>query len=320
MLNTRTDEISLVKYVVICTFILTLIDLVNVSGALAQWPTYGGYFFGSSPYSFNTFYRNSSALYPATGSGSRSLESYGNYVTAGIYGQSISIPSYVNLSPSISFSFPGGLYGGSNGGLFAGVTNYNTFSPSSISSPFTPSYITPLSVGPWPTTSSPWQGVTITPNNSWTGLSTILPMVSNLPVGYEAAPAPQKLSGEWESLMSDDLDGNPISGELNIDRSNSQKILNMSDSSLPLGEGTLTQFTYTPTQGKAPISFKAQFDSGYIVTFSGTSDNFLHPLNAPIPYGDPGFHFNIEGEYVIKDSGNQTIDKGKFTINYKGWQ
>jgi len=45
MLNNRVESVRLLKYLIICTFILTLISLITSSKALAQWPPYSSYGF-----------------------------------------------------------------------------------------------------------------------------------------------------------------------------------------------------------------------------------------------------------------------------------
>ncbi len=193
------------------------------------------------------------------------------------------------------------------GGLFAGPTGYNPFSsgiPSSFSS------------NPYGTYSYPGSGIN---SSSWQWSPSFTPYPFTPPTvipvynpyqtnsnqnQVQVRSAPEFFRGEWESdEITDDK------GDLTLDRD--EETLEIQDSSLSLGEGDLLSFTYTTTFGKAPISFKAEFDSGYTVRFTGTADNQRLMYTA-----GPFEYFEIKGEYVIKDDSNQTVDSGKFSLMY----
>jgi len=306
MLNNRTDKIRLLNYLIIGIFILIFVGLITTSRSLAQWPPYNDYGSFSDSF-FNPTFSLSNLPYTNsfTSSSFPSFEFRGseNYGTDVIYGNS----QYNNSSLSPSYNY-------SNG------RGYDFFSPSPNFS-FEPNpypYMTSLSLGPW-ASPSPWQGVTVTANNSWsgnwwTGLPTVIP-IPRTP-SPAPSPAPKNINGEWQSRQLTDEDGDKIKGDLKMNRKDSsQKILKMLDSSLPLGEGSLTKFNYTPKYGEAQISFKAEFDSDYIAEFNGIADNHLLGLGI-MGYGGISEYFIVEGEYVIKDSGGQGVDKGTFSLQY----
>ncbi|MGA1796262.1 MAG: hypothetical protein ACMUIL_10425 [bacterium] len=118
-------------------------------------------------------------------------------------------------------------------------------------------------------------------------------------------------TGKWESQELTDAEGNKLTGSIEYNRSDG--ILKMTDSSLPLGEGFLTAFQYTPTNGSAPISFKAGFDSAYTAVFTGTAKNSMAVSShkyAPLPLD----YFVVEGNYVVRDSSGQVADTGEFNM------
>lgn len=118
-------------------------------------------------------------------------------------------------------------------------------------------------------------------------------------------------TGKWESGELTDEEGNKVKGSVEYNRSDG--ILKMTGSSLPLGEGFLTAFQYIPTNGSAPISFKAGFDSGYTTVFTGTAKNSMAvSINkyAPLPLD----YFVVKGEYVIRDNSGQVADRGEFNM------
>jgi len=134
---------------------------------------------------------------------------------------------------------------------------------------------------------------------------------------YPQRPEPEPIditsdTGKWESQELTDEEGNKLKGEVEYNRSDDT--LKMSGSSLPLGEGYLTEFRYTPRNGSAPISFKAVFDSGYTAEFTGTAKNTMASSSISIykdVFIDP---FVVEGNYVVKDSSGQIADRGIFNM------
>lgn len=130
---------------------------------------------------------------------------------------------------------------------------------------------------------------------------------------YIPAEAPMVMAGEWRSQQLTDGTGRKMQGTLSIDRDENHEILKMLNSSLPLGEGSLIEFIYTPTNGEASISFRVGFDSNYSVEFTGTADNHLCPKNCLC--GIAGY-FTVEGQYVVKSSEGQIADKGTFDLEF----
>lgn len=266
----------------------------NFSGALSQWPSYTRSFFSPNYSFFNLF------------------------------------PSYGNSFPSPFYSFPGllssGPFGSPYGGLYALSStynnylsggNYNFLSPGL--NPYlmaAPPYITPLSLRPW--VGQPNWPVTMTPgnNNWWPEIPSYVPPYSRYPYprpsSYcDPASAPGRIAGNWSSQEMKDEEDNLLTGELSISRGEDSNTIKMLDSPLSLDEGTLTEFQYTRTAGKAPISIKGEFYSGYTVEFTGTADNRLCCRNHMCFWAGV---FEVEGEYRIKDKLGQIADRGTFKI------
>lgn len=61
------------------------------------------------------------------------------------------------------------------------------------------------------------------------------------------------------------------------------------------------------------MSFRAEFSGGYTAQFSCTAQNSLCPKVVFCAFGG---YFTGEGEYKIKDSFNQTADRGTFSLKY----
>ena len=175
MLDNRKNKITrFFKYPTAGLVILIFIGLITLSGALAQWPPYNESFFSPSYSLLNS---------PPEYGWYRGLENTGDYLNGGYSSYNNSFyPTYGNSFPSSFSSYPGslsgGLYGGPYGGLYALSPSYN-YSNGRVYDFFLPSpnlsfepnpypYMTPLSLGPW-ASPSPWQGVTVTANNSWSG-------------------------------------------------------------------------------------------------------------------------------------------------------
>jgi len=305
MINKRTDRIKLLKYLIPGIFLLIFVGLIITSNALAQWPPYNEYA-SFTDYSFNPSLSlsNSPYNYSYTSSSFPTFEFNGNspYNNSFLSYYDNSYMPLFSISSALSYPFQGGLY--------AGPIGYNPFSFN-----FDP-YSTFLYTSPI-VNFSPWQNLNII-SNFWSppwftppifSPSSIIPV----PKGPDPEPAdePSKLSGEWQSQQLTDGEGNKIKGILEYDQNNnSLKIL---DSSLSLGEGSLTEFNYTPTSGKASISFKGVFTSGYTASFSGIADNSLCPKGVYCAWAGA---FEVEGEYVIKNSIGQIADKGTFSLSY----
>lgn len=303
MINKRTDRIKLLKYLITGLFLVIFVGVNFTSNSLAQWPSYNEY--GSfTDYSFNPSLSlsNSPYNYSYTSSSFPTFEFNGNRLYNNSF-LSYYDNSYMPLFSPSSLSYP------FQGGLYAGPIGFDPFSFNfdPYSTLFYPSPIINF---------SPWQNLNIN-NNFWSpwSIPSIYSPSSIIPVpkGPDPEPAdePSKLSGEWQSQQLTDGGGNKIKGKLEYDQNNdSLKIL---DSSLSLGEGSLTEFKYTPTSGKSSISFKGVFTSGYTASFSGIANNSLCPKGVYCAWAGA---FEVEGEYVIKNSIGQIADKGTFSLSY----
>ncbi|MGA1795881.1 MAG: hypothetical protein ACMUIL_08465, partial [bacterium] len=212
-----------------------------------------------------------------------------------------------NSSGATSPAYPEPVPAGQNSSaLYTGSTGYNPFYPGISSSAFISNTPSPYTMSlAW---YSPWL---VTPSFFPSFLPSSIIQVPGGGSSHESLPAyaPEKMTGEWQSQQLTDEDGNKIKGKLEYDRKNS--LLKMLDSSLPLDEGELTKFDYTPTSGKAPISLEGVFDSGYTAYFSGTADNHLCPRDAWCALAG---YFDVEGTYTIKDNYGQTVDKGTVSL------
>lgn len=142
---------------------------------------------------------------------------------------------------------------------------------------------------------SPSNSITAGFNTGWGIISYPLPESKRTPMNL------RPVTGKWQSNVSSE------SGKLYYDYK--KEILRMEGSSLLEEEGTMTEYNYTPKFGKSPISFKAEFDSGYAAEISGIVDNNWD--GNPESYNE---YFYGEGDYVIKDSTGQIIDSGTFTF------
>ena len=297
----------LVKYLTACT-LLVLIGLITASTSSAQWPMYSGSFYDSTDFSsFRTPYGNYPLQTSSSGLWSRGWENYNNWSYNDIFSpySNSFLTSGSFVSPALSlFNQPNGkfflppTFSSFPQSLYTGFTNYNTFLPNVSSSlmsdmfnPYIPSrnpaWYSPLSYLPSYLPSS------------------IIP-IPRAP-DPEPASAPKKMTGEWKSQQLTDENGCKMEGNLEYDRDNN--LLKITDSSLPLGEGVLSAFEYTPTSGDAPISFKGIFESGYTAYFSGIAYNSLCPKGV---YCSSAGHFEIEGTYKIKNNEGQIVDKGTF--------
>jgi len=279
--------------------IIILISLMFASGAAAQWSPpsnsewFSGLFFNTPFSSFNTMpiYRGAFNNNP--------FPSYGS-----------------SFSPGL-FSLPGLSYGNTYGGLYSGLTGFNNYASGIGSTTF---YSIPsltfnpasyMGTYPWlgaPPITLPYTQlysptINVTPQN---GNTVIIP-VPNTRTESKPYGAPKSINGTWQSQ------GSSEEGNLKVNRNN--MILTMEGSSLPLGEGSLTEFNYTPTFKKAPISFKAAFESGYTAEFTGTANNALGIQGRTYAwYSRDVYNFKVEGEYVIKDDSGQVADTGTFSI------
>ncbi|MEW5800860.1 MAG: hypothetical protein AB1847_02035 [bacterium] len=245
--------------------------------------------------------------------------SYGNSNPSSLFSSLIG-PAYSGSNGRFSSGLSGGLYGGSNGGLYAGVTSYYSIFPSGTPFLFPQPYssasaymgsgaissLGPLQPG---TIGSPI--VTVTSNTRWNEVPSIIPVQYPQTV-TKPAPAPVKMEGEWQSRQITNANtGAAAAGSLALDTSSEPGILEIASSPLPLGSGPVTQFQYIPTSGDAPISFMAEFPSGYTAVFTGTANNSLCPLNVYCAFAGI---FTVKGEYVIKDDRGQAADQGTFNL------
>lgn len=275
-----------------------LIGLMVVSGSVAEWsPENNSAWFSGlfntpfSSFNMTPFYRGAFNNNP--------FPAYGSSFSSGL------------------FSFPGLSYGNTYGGLYAGLTGFNNYVSGIGSVPF---YSIPgLSFNPSSYMGTyPLQGappITLPYTQLYSPIINVTPQYGNtliIPVPNtkpESKPygAPKNINGTWQSQESEE------EGGLKVDRNN--MLLTMEGSSLPLGEGSLTEFDYTPTFKKAPISFKATFESGYTAEFSGTANNALGSQGrAYWYYSRETYNFKVEGEYVVKDDSGNVADAGTFNI------
>jgi len=316
MLNNGAERWRLLKYLTFGIFLLIFIVFTNSPGALAQLPLYSEAFFNPSFYLSSSPYGNYPLPTSSSGLWSRGLESYGNYSYDDLFspysnsfltsGSFVSPALSLFNSPGVNFPFPPA-FSSFPQSLYTRFTSYNTFLPnvssSLMSNMFNP-YIAFNDSAWYP----PWSYPPIPSPTS------IIPIPRTSETTLIPAEAPVVMNGEWRSQQLTDGTGRKMQGILSIDRRDkNQEILKMLNSSLPLGEGSLTEFIYTPTRGKASISFKARFDSNYSVEFTGTADNDLCPKN--VLCGHAGY-FTIEGQYVVKGSEGQIVDKGTFDLEF----
>lgn len=304
---------------------ITFICQICVSGALAQyqWPSYSNTawlsrsFFNPSylldPTSSHTGLFNNYTgplnnpflfnVFPFQGT----TNATGIYSPYNVFNRSGFFPSpfSIGIASPVGYSGPGGYPLSIN---FSPLSSYlqTPFSPLSwIGGP----YIGTGIYGPF---SSPFQF----PGGYYDSITPI-----QQPVSYcDPAYAPGKMKGEWLSNTLKDESNKELNGELIVSLANnastgivtSTGTVNMLDSSLSLGEGSLVQFNYTRTQGNAPISFKAQFYSGYTAEFSGTADNRLCCRNHFCAFAGV---FDVDGNYVIKDNSGKVVDNGIIKIS-----
>ncbi len=322
MINKRTDRIRLLKCLIVGTFILIFIGLIITSIVSAQWPPYNDFSLTPTYSLFDTSYTNYTNSFTSSSFPSfefRGSENYGNYLNGETYSQyNNNFSPYYDNSYTSSFSLFSDSFnnlGPFPGGLYPGLTGYDPFFPN----PSLPFLLDPYSTFLYPSpiiNFLPWQGLNIT-NNLWSpwSIPSIFSPPSMIPTPKspdpEPADAPYKMTGEWQSQQLTDGDGNTIKGELEYHQGND--LLKILDSSLSLGEGSLTEFKYTPTSGKGPISFKGVFNSGYTASFSGTANNSRCPKGVYCVWAGA---FEVEGEYVIKNSIGQIVDKGTFSLSY----
>lgn len=287
MLNIRKYKVRFFICLLFLTLILTILSWVDLPEALAQYPNQNyNYLTG---YNFYPLYRLNNPYY-AFNIPCINLNNLNSLFSKNIY--NIGINWY-------------------NNNLLGNLLFNASFNPSN-------NYLLNIlgrNVSPvYPTTYSNYLNLieesVSPPTRPTVPASTIIP----LPVSKTEetpAPAPQLMTGEWQSLQLRDNAGNTSCGELVISRIDG--LLRMENSLLLLGVGSLIQFNYTPTLGDAPIFLKATFYSYHTVELTGMASNHLCPLN--VFCGLAGY-FEVEGEYVIKDSRGLLIDKGIFNLSY----
>jgi len=293
MFYTNKSKERFFKCFLVGIVIAILIGLIYTSGAVAQWSAsgnsawYSGLFFNTPFSSFNTIpiYRGAfnNNLFPSYGSSSSTGLFSSMWPTfGGSYAWPIGYNTYTSGTGYDTFySIPRLSF---NPTPYMGLYSWQSAPP--ITLPFTQLY-------------SPT--INVTPQNGY-------PMIIPVP-RTESTPkdAPKSINGTWQSQESAE------EGSLKVDRNN--MILTMEGSSLPPGEGSLTEFNYTPTFNKAPISFKAAFESGYAAEFSGTANNKLPCKGCSYAWYSRDVHnFKVEGEYVIKNDSGQVVDSGTFSI------
>ena len=255
MFYTKNSKKRFFKCLLLGIAIALFISLIYTSATIAQWSNlgnsswYSGFFFNTPFSSFNTIpiYRGSF--------NNNLFQTYGNSFSTGLFS---------SIGPTF-------------GGSYTWPLNYNNYTNGINYDPF---YSTPgLSFSSTPYTGLyPWQSSlpnTLSFNTLYSPIVNVTPQYGNIGIIPDPNPkpeskpygAPKNINGNWQSNGSDE------GGSLKVDRNN--MILTMEGSSLSLGEGSLTEFVYTPTHGKSPISFNAAFESGYNVNFTGTANNAL---------------------------------------------
>lgn len=146
----------------------------------------------------------------------------------------------------------------------------------------------------------------VTPSDALCIFESYLGKPSCLDHQPQAAPAPTRMEGSWQSQTQTD------GGSLVVDQE--KHIVEMADSSHNLGQGSLTNFLYTPTGGSSPISFQAIFAGGsYTASFTGTASNSLCPPGVWCIWEG---RFSVDGTYSLKDSLGQLLDEGTFNLKY----
>ncbi|TET52274.1 MAG: hypothetical protein E3J58_00325, partial [Actinomycetota bacterium] len=256
-----------------------------------------------SPYTFSSAYY--SPFFPAPGFWTMGQEDRLNLLNNNLTSDT-GFPSIFHSINNNSAFPPSGFYAG-----YSSYAEYDltSFRPSTESTPS-------LSIPPYGPLSlflTPWYLPVLVP-------SIIYPLPTHIqsaspvaPTDPEPSPAPLKIEGEWKSTYLIDENGGRVEGTMIIDRLTDQHVLHFQDSPLSLIEGQLQQFEYTPTLGEAPMSFRAEFSGGYTTQFSCTAQNTLCPQGV---FCGLGGYFTGEGEYEIKDSFNQTADRGTFSLKY----
>jgi hypothetical protein len=334
MMDQNNNNKRFLKCFFVGMVIVTSICLIYVSGTLAQWSPYSNAgwfsqpFFGSPFFSFNP-------ISGYTGAFNNGFSTpYGNYPPQTAYsssdlwsrGSSGSYPYNNIFSPYNSRFLTSGAF------VSPAFSSFNSPGANSFPPPTFPLFPEPVYTGQqvqgWPYGEARYAGP-VDNNPYFTGIapSFIPNMPISLPWEFFGRPtgtllihflgiyekifesrdpepgyAPGGMGGGWQSQQLTDEDGNKIKGKLKYVLDDD--LLKMSDSSLPLGEGELTEFEYTPTFGEAPISFNGVFDSGYTAYFSGTANNHLWD------------YFDIEGTYEIKDNEGQIADRGTFSFSF----
>jgi len=271
------------------TILLIIIIFMLASGAQAQWSFWGV----NSPW----FYNMPSFGYPflpfgqiPAYSNNNPYFAYNSLLTPGLPPSS---GSYYNNPANYANPYGQSWFDNSPYSSRSYTSVYSDFQPPPLG---TPGYTNWTSYG-YNVQPYPWRFGSGPPLN--------IPRAEPEPIDITAD------TGKWESQELTDEDGNSLKGSLEYDRSDG--VLKMTGSFLPLGEGFLTAFQYTPTNGSAPISFKAGFDSGYTAVFTGTAKNSIavsshQYASLPLDY------FVVDGEYVIRDSLGQIADRGSFNM------
>lgn len=222
--------------------IVTLICFTHASVTVSQWP-YNNNWSSGSPF-MSPFY--SSFMSP-----------FFNFNPVFNYSYNNLLFPYNNLNPIGPYSLPES-WPGNLGRYGSTITSYNPSVPFVSPWTFDPGFFPPgwgpygpgaLGIYGGPGSAGPYPGPI--------GGSIILPPQPRSYCDPESAPA--RFSGKWQSQQLTDESGDLRQGTLKIDKISNQQIVIMTDSSLPLVEGSISQFKYTRTQGKAPISFKSLF-------------------------------------------------------------
>jgi hypothetical protein len=302
----KSNNKQSVKKLLKCTFIFMLI--IITAGLLLSSPSFSqlthqgvsydlGFSFynpGLSNYSYNTNFFNSNLLgfSPSINTWQNSMGGYGSYFPSISYhnifalSPSYGYGTYNNLFPNFSMNYGLPIYGDvqsipiyhnqpiSMVGYFDAPAGFGFLSP--LLGPFSP-YTYPL---PKPTKPTP----------------------TSKP---KPAPVPTIMSGDWES-------DNPANGTGIMEYTQeTDKHLIMITPSFTLGKGTITEFSYIPTEGYAPISFTVAFPSGNTGTFEGVANNSLCSLDVVCVWAGS---FIVTGDYSILDSYGLEVDSGTFTL------
>jgi hypothetical protein len=298
----KSNNKQSVKKLLKCTliFMLTIItSLLLSSPSFSQLTRQGvlsdvGFSFynpGVLNYSYNTNFFNSNLLgfSPPVNTWQNSMGGYGSYFpfisnhNISALSPSYGYGTYNNLFPNSSTNYGLPIYGG--GQSFSIYYNQPISMVGYFGANAGFGFLSPL-LGPLSTYTYP--------------LPKTNPTIKPTP-----ADVPTIMSGDWES-------DNPANGTGIMEYTQeADKHLIMITPSFALGKGIITEFSYIPTEGDAPISFTIAFPSGHTGMFDGVANNSLCSLDVVCVWAGS---FIVTGDYSILNSNGLEVDSGTFTL------